>query len=237
MFKTRLLRPLTMLLFFVCCMLAGNGQYLTSTRSFGTTPLNIQGFTIYLFVKDINDPTLTQALFLLSQKLEKLSALIKPEQLSLLQNVPICVEYKLKPQGAMWYHKSKEWLIENGYPAEMAKCVEICNIKNFIAWQKQNQPYMVLHELAHAYHDQVLGSENRDVLDAYNSAMKTRKYESVAYNLGGRQRAYAVNNADEYFAEITEAYLGVNDYYPFNRTQLKSFDPKGYALMQRVWGD
>lgn len=95
---------------------------------------------------------------------------------------------------------------------------------------------MVLHELAHAYHDRVLGSDNADVLAAYQNALTSKKYESVDYNLGGKKRAYALNNADEYFAELTEAYLVENDYFPFNKSQLKDFDPIGYALMQKAWG-
>jgi hypothetical protein len=115
----------------------------------------------------------------------------------------------------MWYHKSKEWLIANGYAGEKAKCVEINNIRNFLAWQKLNQPYMVLHELSHAYHDQVLGSGNNEVAQAYKEAIKSKKYESVAFNMGGNRRAYALNSVDEYFAELSEAYLGRNRLFSF----------------------
>ena len=128
-----------------------------------------------------------------------------------------------------------QWVVANGYPAEIAKCVEICNTTHFLEWQKLNQPYMVLHELAHAYHDQVLGPNNKEVLAAFRNARKSKKYESVPFNMGGNWKAYALNNPDEYFAELTEAYLGENDYYPYNRAQLKEFDPMGYELMKKVW--
>ena len=51
------------------------------------------------------------------------------------------------------------------------------------------------------------------------------------------QRAYALTNAKEYFAELTEAYYGFNDFYPFNREQLQAFDPAGYALVEQAWGE
>ncbi len=40
----------------------------------------------------------------------------------------------------------------------------------------------------------------------------------------------------EYFAEATEAYFGVNDFFPFVRAELKAYDPVGFALMEAVWG-
>jgi hypothetical protein len=94
---------------------------------------------------------------------------------------------------------------------------------------------MVLHELSHAYHHQVLSSSNWEILQAYRKAVKSKKYESVAFNMGGKRRAYALNSVDEYFAELTEAYIGKNDYYPFNREQLQEFDPIGYELMKKYW--
>lgn len=39
-----------------------------------------------------------------------------------------------------------------------------------------------------------------------------------------------------YFAESTEAYFGVNEFYPFVRTELQAHDPTMYSLMVKVWG-
>jgi len=40
----------------------------------------------------------------------------------------------------------------------------------------------------------------------------------------------------EYFAEASESYFGVNDFYPFVRAELKEFDPAAYFLMEEIWG-
>ena len=45
-----------------------------------------------------------------------------------------------------------------------------------------------------------------------------------------------MNNAKEYFAESTEAYLGVNDFYPFVRAELREHDPDMFRIMQNIWG-
>ena len=34
---------------------------------------------------------------------------------------------------------------------------------------------------------------------------------------------------------MTEAYFGVNDFFPFNRAELKEAEPAIYELMMRVW--
>ena len=53
---------------------------------------------------------------------------------------------------------------------------------------------------------------------------------------GRKVRHYGLNNQMEYFAEATEAYFGVNDFYPFVRAELKAIDPEGFSLMEAVWG-
>lgn len=49
--------------------------------------------------------------------------------------------------------------------------------------------------------------------------------------------AYALNNEKEYFAEITEAYFGINDYFPFNYNDLNNYDIVGFNAALFVWGD
>jgi hypothetical protein len=62
---------------------------------------------------------------------------------------------------------------------------------------------------------------------AYEAAKADGRYESVPYltHNGQKLRHYALNTSDEFFAEMTEAYWGQNDYYPFNREELKNCDP------------
>jgi hypothetical protein len=197
--------------------------------------ITLQGYKVYVNNNALIHNETKEAIKVLEEKIIELDTLLQPAHLRLLKNVPIWMEWELLPQGAMWYHKSREWLVANGYLGEKAGCVEINNIRNYVAWQQLNQPYMVLHELSHAYHHQVLSSSNREILQAYRKAVKSKKYESVAFNMGGKRRAYALNSVDEYFAELTEAYIGKNDYYPFNREQLQEFDPIGYELMKKYW--
>ena len=50
------------------------------------------------------------------------------------------------------------WLKANGYSADLAKCVHLPRAADVPTRRNvREQPWVVLHELAHAYHDQVLG--------------------------------------------------------------------------------
>jgi hypothetical protein len=153
-----------------------------------------------------------------------------------LRRVWIWVEWGKKKNGAAEFHPSADWLAEHGYNPAKAGHVELSNTRNFVAWSRAAQPSMVLHELAHAYHHLVLGEDCKSIEAAYKHAVEKKLYESVAYCGGGKQRAYALTNAKEYFAELSEAYFGRNDFYPFVRSELKTHDPTGFQLMEQTWG-
>jgi hypothetical protein len=35
---------------------------------------------------------------------------------------------------------------------------------------------------------------------------------------------------------MTEAYFGTNDFFPFNRGELKTAEPAIYQLLSEIWG-
>jgi Mlc titration factor MtfA (ptsG expression regulator) len=104
-------------------------------------------------------------------------------------------------------------------------------------------PNFALHELAHAYHHRVLpdGFDNAELKAAYERAKASKTYDKVERWFGnGRpnttERAYAMSNPQEYFAESTEAYFSRNDFFPFNRANLKQHDPEMEKLLGSLWG-
>ena len=151
--------------------------------------------------------------------------------------MPIWVEVEdpHKQYPCMCYHPSREWLTENGWNPDTAGSVEICNATNFLSWTHE-QPYMVLHEMAHAYNQQMWSYDNADVKAAYERAKAAGIYESVLRYNGNVARHYALNSPDEYFAESTEAFFGTNDYYPFVRVELQKHDPTMCELVKKLWG-
>ena len=109
----------------------------------------------------------------------------------------------------------------------------------YIQWRGMYSGKVVIHELSHAY-EQLITDDSKKLRDelviVYHRAKLSGKYQLVDYK-GSQQLfpAYAMTNANEYFAELTEAYYGNNDYFPHNREQLKKFDPEGYELIEKFW--
>jgi hypothetical protein len=181
--------------------------------------------------KDIGEP----ALELLDAKLFEIVRALPPNAVERLRRVPIWLGVDDGHSPCAEYHPNRQWLKDNGYNPDKAKCVEIGNALRFVAWSK-DQPSMVLHEMAHAYNDQALGLDNAEVTAAYEQAKKAGVYDAVLYCNGRTQKHYALTDHKEYFAELTESLFGVNDFYPFVRAELKAHDPTGYALLLRLWG-
>ena len=111
------------------------------------------------------------------------------------------------------YHPGKQWLRDNGRNESMTKGVEFTNVPIFEPEMKR-MPNFTLHELAHAYHDQTLpnGFDNADIKAVFERAKQSGAYDHVERHNGeGRpithERAYAMTNPMEYFAETTEAFF------------------------------
>ncbi len=168
-------------------------------------------------------------------QLNNLSKVLPQKQLLHLKSIVFWAEWNNKENGAAEFHPSKRWLTLNGYNPEKAEAVELSNAKNFINWSQKSQPWMILHELAHAYHHTYLSFENKDIEKAYQNAMNNKLYDSVLYIHGKKKKAYATTNKKEYFAEISEAYFGKNDYFPFHSKELELHDPVGYKVLQKLW--
>ena len=94
---------------------------------------------------------------------------------------------------------------------------------------------MILHELAHAYHDRVLGFDEPRIQEAYEKFKKSGRGDKTLLFDGRRVKHYGLTNPMEFFAEMTEAYFGANDFFPFNRGELKESEPEIFELMSNVW--
>ncbi len=172
----------------------------------------------------------------LANHLQRVKYILPKEKVAELQKLPIVLDLDHR-LGNMQYHPSRGWLMANRHDPRLEKHVHIPRARALLSrhmWAKH--PYVVLHELAHAYHDQVLSFNNPEIIAAYNNMKKKGIYEKVLLYTGSKVRHYALSNHKEYFAESTEAYLGVNDFYPFTRAELKEHDPMMFGVMVKVWG-
>lgn len=207
-------------------------QEFTPTSEFESR--TIEGWTVRVHRTLLEGETGAKALRLLDTRLQDVVRLVPERAVEELRKVPIWIGGRDGKKGGAEYHPDRGWLEKNGYNPEKAKAVDLGDPAKFIHEMKR-QPFMVLHELAHAYHDRVLGFGHEGVKAAYDAAAKAGKYESVMFWDGKKVKHYALKDPKEYFAEGTEAYFGTNDFYPFVRAELKEHDPSLAAVLESVW--
>ena len=182
-------------------------------------------------------PTGETALKLLSARLFLITLVMPEKPLAKLREVTIQLDLNYGRLHNMQYHPDAGWLRENGYGENLAKCVHIPDVQDFLLpYENHRQPCAVLHELAHAYHDQVLGFDESRVRAAYEKFRNSGKYKTVLTSPGGMREHYALTNEKEFFSEMTECYFGTNDFYPFVAGEIKQAEPKIFALLHDIWG-
>ena len=196
----------------------------------------VEGWTVHVNRRLLGQEAAlgSEALKVLAGKLYDITRVVPEKPCAELRKTPIWLGVDDGPNERAQYHPSRDWLAKHGFNPEKAKGVEIGNARDFLKTVIE-QPSMVLHELAHSYHDRVLGFQHPGILEAYREAKKGGTYESVLRSGGKMERHYAMTDPQEYFAEGTEAFLGTNDFYPFVRTELKQHDPGLYKLLKEIW--
>ncbi len=226
-------RPLAPVVLLLC--LAPRAGAFEPTENY--KPRAVQGFTVLVHPEVAKHPEEAKGAFEeLEKQLKQICAVVPEKPLAELKKVRFWVEWQTKKNGAAEYHVSRGWLKDNGYNPDKAGGVEINNLTNFVDWSRKTQPWMVLHELAHAYHHLTLGAQYAPLEAAYKQALERKLYDRVDFVHGGQRKAYAATNPAEYFAELSEAYFGKNDFFPYTRAELEEHDPVGFELMKKVWG-
>ena len=209
----------------------------------GYKTMMIDGFTLLVHDK-VLDPKNSEMfkvkpLEVLDMELKMISAVLAPKPLALLRNILIWVEWDEQlamsngRQGnalAVYYGGTQRQLLREGTQPLKANSVVVLRMKSLT---KEHQPEfdtkrcVLLHEMAHAVHFQLIGYENPTVKQTYKLAMERNLYDRTSY---------AATNEHEYFAEMSCAYLNRIDYFPHTREDLKKHDKAGFALMENLWG-
>jgi uncharacterized protein (TIGR03066 family) len=209
----------------------------------GYKRMKIEGFTV-LVSDDANghldDPhykfTPQQALQL---ELKTITELFKVHSVKLLRRVLIWVEWnhmlkdangRTSTPEALYYGYSPEAMLQAGMNPLKSNSIIILRLDMLTEEHQPGLDYgrcVILHEMAHAVHHQILGFNNSDVKAAYAQAMDQKLY--------GPDR-YIATNDREFFAETTCAYFGQLHHYPRTRDELRKHDPFSCKLMETVWG-
>jgi hypothetical protein len=205
---------------------------------------SIEGWTVHVDNALLSKETAAteRALTLLQQQLIEIVQKVPANAVAKLREVPLWFspEYEgIAPRAE--YHPNERWLRTNGRNPAMVKGIEFTNVRIFEK-ELRRMPNFALHELAHAYHDRVLSFEHPEILAAFERVKAAGLYDAVERTRGDNrantlEKAYAMSNHKEYFAETTEAFFGRNDFFPFTREELEKHDPAMFSLLRRVWGE
>jgi len=203
------------------------------------TVKKIEGWTVRVDDRLLAEPDKelgARALRFLENKLSDIKVVVPEDKVKKLQTVTIVLDLTHGNLGPMQYHPDAGWLKANGYSTDLAKCVHLPRAAD-VATRRNivEQPWVILHELAHAYHDQVLGFDEPRIKEAYEKYKKSGRGEKTLRHDGQRVKHYALTDHKEFFAEMTESYFGTNDFFPFNRAELKESEPEIHQLMMDVW--
>ncbi len=203
----------------------------------------VQGFTVL-----IHDDVFGEAakaferppLEVLDAELATVVKVVNPKSADALRRLILWVEWDETSSGvengrpgvavAVYRSGSAESMAAGGLHPLKANTVDVLNMKSLT---KEHQPKrdsgrcVLLHEFAHAVHDQLVGRDSPQIKAAYAQAMERKLYDAKTH--------YAATSAGEFFAELTCCYLDKLHYYPNSRADLKKHDPATFKLMESVW--
>lgn len=204
------------------------------------TSRDIEGWNVrvdYRLLKGEHAADGARALKLLEARLIAITFAVPEKSLAKLRTITIELDWNYGDLNVMQYHPDAGWLKEHGYSEKLAKCVHIPELKDFLEPEGiHSQPWVVLHELAHGFHDQTIGFDEPRVKAAWKKFRDSGKYKSVLTVSGKMHEHYGLTDPKEFFAEMTECYFGSNDFYPFVAGELKQAEPEIFDLLADIWG-
>jgi hypothetical protein len=206
---------------------------------------DINGFKVLLSTQAIKEGAKDggRAFKALTTEFDGLVEVLPPKVLEILRRVWVWIEWdnidRLNPNALAKYYGGRIRVLNGSEHPLKSNAVEVLSLKKLTIEKSlsvERTRLVLLHYLAYAVHHLLLpeGFKNPGVIFAYNQAMERRLYKDVRDSRGGKRSAPPANAA-EYFAELTCAYLDRCQYFPFNREELKDYDPTGYRLMEGVW--
>jgi hypothetical protein len=239
----RILFPFVFSALLLCISdeIAASAQAQNKTPSIpGYETQKMDGFTLFIHpdAKKHEDEFKKSPMEVLKLELKMLGQILNKRALAKVQTLPFWVEWDEAPEGTntggatvIAYYLSADLRmarIRGEHPLR-ARTITICNLKTLT---RLHQPEIdsgkciLLHEVAHAVHDQIIGFDNPDINLAFTQAMNRKLYQPGLY---------MTSSAREFFAELTCSYLDRLDHFPRNRGDLKKHDPATFKLLERIW--
>jgi len=202
---------------------------------------SIQGFTVLVHADVFGDDAKKlerTPLEVLDVELATIVRVMNAKSVNALRGLVLWVEWDERLAGevgrgvavAVYRGGDPEAMAREGLHPLKAKTVNVLSMRALAA---EHQPKrdsgrcVLMHEFAHAVHDQLVGWDSPQIKAAYAQAMERKLYDAKTH--------YAATSPVEFFAELTCCYLDRLHYYPNTRDDLKKHDPATFKLMETVW--
>lgn len=230
----------SVLVFIISCLLTAFVGAAEVSQPDSRSLRDVEGWTVRVddrLLADAPDAVLgARALRFLEAKLVEIKAVVPADRLKDLQAVTIVLDLHCGSLTSMQYHPDAGWLRANGFQTDLAKCVHLPRAEDVSTQRNINeQPWVILHELAHAFHDQQLSFDEPRIKSAYEKFKASGHGNAALLYNGQRVKHYGLTNQMEFFAEMTESFFGVNDFFPFNRAELQEAEPEIFQLLTEIW--
>ena len=200
----------------------------------------INGFSVYVEkTLETDSPEDVETLLLLvDAHLTLLENMVSAEIFEKLRTVNIWATDNSCGNTAAFYHRKTAgpWLELNGRPTEMAGGTEFCRVDVLVSRDRLSA--YLIHELAHGFHEHYLTDafDNQVIIDAYDRQWPLLLYYNILQADGDHDdEGHANSNAIEYFAHLSNKYLGTDGEYPFVQGELRHHDNWGWQIADAVW--
>ena len=174
----------------------------------------------------------------LERELKLVAKALPKKHLDFARTLPVWVEWDEKMPlpgnlgfaSAAYFGGPQAGLLPDGRDSPKFRTVTVLSLARLAALHQPQNDYagsVLLHEFAHAVHDQQVGRDGvANVAAAYKQAMERKLYE---------RGLYAGANEAEFFAELSCAYFDRLPYFPRTRAELKKHDPVSFKILDAIW--
>ncbi len=217
------------------------GQSVGPIRGFAPTflyeKISIEGFDVYVSpeVRGVSERRAPGLAALHAALLDVLHS-VPSNRISAVLGMSIWLEWDLRDRGVVvtYLSQTAKELREVGVNPDKAQGIEVSNLRTFLG-SDALAARSILSALAIAYLHKSLAPGRDAIETTFRRAMEDGLYALSAEKRKLETRSYPSVGPDEYFAILTLAYFDRNNFYPFNRRDLRDHDSRGAALMAQVW--
>ncbi|MDH3582910.1 MAG: hypothetical protein OER86_01705 [Phycisphaerae bacterium] len=194
----------------------------------------IEGWSVYVHRdllpggkhREVGTPALRQ----LRYGLAKTAHMVADGPLKKLRAVKIWLEVdstrgKHGRTAAYQYHPELDWLEKMDFHPKKKRCVEFGTAAGLAKRSDLKTVEVTMHELAHAYHHQILKFDDPDVLAAHKRAREEKKYPPKDWVVRADHK--------EFFAGLTTRYFESEQ----RRKELVERDPVFAKKLEQYWGE